>query len=86
MCIGNKVNKIKIIHRESFLSIIAVIAKNSIPMIMFCVKNLRVSKVKILIKVGVTSIRANQAAERFPVTADSAFNSAWRVSFVTSIF
>lgn len=63
----------------------AVSIRNTIPKIIFCVKNLRVSKVKILVKLGVTSTRANQAAERFPVTADSDFKSARRFAFVTRI-
>lgn len=43
------------------------------------------SIVKTLLKLGVINIRANQAAERLPVTADNALRKA-SLSLVTRIF
>ena len=73
MRISNKIEKIKIIHLDSFLSMIAVITRNTIPSIIFCVNTSKVLLAKILVKLGVTSTIANQAAERFEVTEDKAF-------------
>lgn len=79
MRISNKIEKIKVVHLDSFLSIIAVITKNSVPRIIFCVNTSIVLLLKMLLKLGVTRTRANHAAERFEVTEDSALRNAREV-------
>lgn len=83
LCICNKIEKIEVIHFKSFLSIAVVIAKNTIPSIIFCVNTAIAFGLRILVKLGVISTRANQVAERFPVTEDVALSNARRFVFVT---
>lgn len=85
MGIGDEIDKIKVIHFVSFLSMIVVMIRNNIPRIIFCVKKPMVLILKILVKLGEMRTTANQAAERLPVTEDSALRKA-RFFLVTKTF
>lgn len=53
-----------------------VTIKNNIPSMISFVNVIMAPALNILLKLGVMNARANQAAERLPVTADNAFKKA----------
>lgn len=78
---------LRIAHLSSrkILSIMNVTTKNNIPRVISFVNVTMALTESVLVKLGVIKARANQAAERLPVTADNAFRKA-RFVLVTKIF
>ena len=60
-----------------------VITNQNIPNVISFVKTMVVSTTERLMRLGVMKARANQAAERFPVTAQTALRNARFVLLIT---